>query len=156
MDFITIPFPKDLYDRIVIRSGGKLDPATLAVDQVEAFIERNADDPSFWTPEGLAAFQAERGPDTSSSIGDPSLGYQWQNVFLPNGTRLRMKYRDNYYYADVRHEKVVDDGQQYTPAQWVRKVANHTARNAWHDIWVLFPGESNWHYSDNLRRRQTK
>jgi hypothetical protein len=28
-------------------------------------------------------------------------GYQWKQLFLPDGTDLRMRYRGAYYYAKV-------------------------------------------------------
>ena len=37
--------------------------------------------------------------------GDPGRGYQWQSVFLPNGTTIRMTYRGRNSYAEVRHEE---------------------------------------------------
>lgn len=46
-EYISIPFPKALYDMIIIRSGGRLDPVQLAADQVEGFIERNTKEDGF-------------------------------------------------------------------------------------------------------------
>lgn len=152
MSEINIPFPQQLYDKIVLRSGGRLDPCALAVDQVEAFLERNMQDPQFWTEEGLRAFEQEQRAAISPSVGDPSRGFQWQQVFLPNGTALRMKYRGEYHYAEIRHERVVDEDGSYTPAEWARKVANHTHRNAWVDVWVRPPDAATWTLADRLRR----
>lgn len=153
MTDIYIPFPKELYEKILIRSGGKLDPAALAADQVEDFVDRNMLDANFWTEEGLEAFEREASADNQTNDGDPERGYQWQSVLLRNGSELRMRYQGRYYYARVSHERVVDEDGAYTPAEWVRKVANHTSRNAWRDIWVKFPGEASWHFADTLRQQ---
>lgn len=153
-DSIFIPFPKELYDLIIIRSGGRMDPVTLAADQVWGFVECNSGEPRFWTEEGLEAFAKEFGSDESFQLGDTSKGYQWQRVFLPNGTQLRMTYKGRNAYAQVQHEEVVSEGTSYSPSQWVSKVADNTSRNAWRDIWVRFPGERDWKLSDELRQQQ--
>ena len=150
-DTVYISFPKALYDLIVARSGGRLDPEQLAAEQVEYFVDRNRDDASFWSEAGLAAFKRETDPDRASQVGDPDKGYQWQRVFLPNGTELRMTYKGRNAYAQVQHERVMTDGVAYSPSQWAGIVAGHTSRNAWRDIWVRFPGEKNWTLADNLR-----
>ena len=151
MDYISIPFPKDLYRLIVVRSGGKLDPALLAVDQVETFIDFHRDDVNFWTDEGLGAF-AEESASAAPDVGDLGRGHQWGPVFLPNGTELRMKYKGKYQYARVEYEGIVHDGQRRPSiSQWVRSVAARTSRNAWHDVWVRFPQEKEYRYADAIR-----
>ena len=105
METIAIPFPKDLYNLIVLRSGGNLDPVQLAIDQVEGFIDANRNDESFWTPEGLEAFEQEAAP-AEADVGDPSTGHQWGPLLLPNGTDLRMKYRGRMHYAQIRFDMV--------------------------------------------------
>ena len=148
--YINIPFPQELYDMIVLRSGGKIDPCNLAVEQVWAFIDRNSDDPIFWTEEGLDLF--EREATKEAKIGIPELGYQWKQLFLPNGTELRMTYKSNNHYAQICHEKIIYERGAYSPSQWARKVAGNTERNAWRDIWVRLPGASAWKLAGELRR----
>lgn len=150
MKTICIPFPKDLYDKIIMRSGGKLDPCILAVDQVEGFLDVNGADPSFWTEEGLKAFEAEQAP-SSGAYGQPNLGFQWKTLFLPNGTEVKMVYKGRTHYAVVSHERVKDSDGSFTPAEWARKVANHTARNAWRDIWIRMPAQESWILADKAR-----
>jgi hypothetical protein len=156
-DNIYIAFPKDLYDLIVIRSNGQIDPVRLAVTQVEDFIERNRHDPHFWTEEALELFAAEDEADDRARLGDPEKGYQWQKLFLPNGTKLRMTYKGRNAYAQVRHERIVgEDGATYSPSQWAGAVADNTSRNAWRDIWILLPGQRDWVFADKLRRREER
>ena len=86
-------------------------------------------------------------------MGEPDRGYQWQQLFLPNGTQLRMTYRGKNAYAYVRHETIMYEGGSYSASQWASKVADNTARNAWRDIWVSLPGESGWSLAQDLRRK---
>ena len=158
MDYVSIPFPTDLYKLIVVRSGGKLDPARLAVDQVEGFIQANHDDASFWTDEGLEAFAEENAPAAVAlDYGDPARGHFWSPLTLPNGTELRMRYKHKSQYARIAHEMVVWENKKFgSISQWVRSVAENTSRNAWHDVWIKRPGEKDFQYSDAVRREHRR
>ena len=79
-------------------------------------------------------------------------GYSWDRLFLPSKTKLRMKYKRTYYYADVLGDSVVYNDEHVTPNQFTRLVAKQ-ARNAWITIWVLRPGDSTWRLADELRKR---
>lgn len=152
MDTISIPFPQALYDKIILRSGGRLDPVQLAIDQVEQFIERTQGDDIHWTREGIAAFAREAGARGFIDIGDPKGGHMWKPVFLPNGSRLRMNYKSKSYHAQVRREAIHNDDAEFDSiSQWVRWVASNTERNAWHDVWIKRPGDADYIYSDKLR-----
>lgn len=153
-EMIFIPFPKDLYDLIVVRSGGKLDPIALAETEVRDFVVRNSGNALVWTEKGLEAFAREN-PSKEAQTGDPKKGYQWQRLFLPNGTDLRMTYRGRNAYAQVQHEKLNSEGEDLSPSQWVSVNANNTSRNAWRDVWVRFPGANDWILADDLRRKPT-
>jgi hypothetical protein len=152
MDTISIPFPQALYDKIILRSGGRLDPVQLAIDQVESFIDRTADDDIHWTREGIAAFALEKLASKFVDIGDPKGGHMWKPVFLPNGTHLRMHYKSKSYHAQVRRETIHNDDHEFESiSQWVRWVASNTARNAWHDVWIKRPDDADYLYSDKVR-----
>jgi hypothetical protein len=76
----------------------------------------------------------------------------WKEVFLPPGTRLRIKIKDDYAYAEVIDDHVVFDGQRVSPAEFANS-ATGTTRNAWRDVWVKRPTDSAWSVADDLRRR---
>src|SRR3954470_19239789 len=42
-------------------------------------------------------------------------GYQWKSLFLPEGTALRMQYRGEYHYAEVRGDAIIHDGMKMSP-----------------------------------------
>lgn len=156
-DYIYVPFPRELYDKVVIRSEGKIDPVYLAIYKLEEWIENTLHDLQEWTEEGFKEWQAELDQSSSGpSLGDPLKGYQWKELFLPNGSDLRMTYQSKNHYAQIRHEKVMYEGAAYSPSQLASKIADNTSRSAWRDLWVKFPGESNWHLGSELRRRQKR
>ncbi len=159
-DTIFIPFPKNLYDKITIRSGGNLDVSNLAASEVLGFIEQTIRMDAYlsqqlWTSDGIEAWIDEFG--THKGIdGDVTRGFQWKELFLPNGTELRITYKGKNYYAKIANEEVVANGQKFTPSHWASAVADGTSRNAWRDIWVRFPGDQNWQCSYELRRKVSR
>jgi hypothetical protein len=85
---------------------------------------------------------------------DPGRGYQWKDLFLPSGSRLRMSCQSTYYYAEVRGDDIMFEGRSVSPAQMANTVGGNT-RNAWRDISILLPGETRWKRA-SLRRRQAQ
>src|SRR4051795_122211 len=74
---------------------------------------------------------------------------------MPSGTRLRMWYDGRFHYADVVGDDINFQGRKVSPAQLANSVAGNT-RNAWRDIWLLFPGETKWKLASLRRRRAQK
>jgi hypothetical protein len=85
--------------------------------------------------------------------GDPNGGLEWSPLWLPNGTELRMRYRQRTYLGKVRFDAIhYGDIEYHSVSQWVRHVARGTARNAWHDVWVKFADSDEFVYADALRQ----
>jgi hypothetical protein len=81
-------------------------------------------------------------------------GYQWKSLFLPSAARLRMNFDGTCHYAEVKGDEIVFQGESVSPAQMANRIAGGT-RNAWRDLWILFPGERHWKLA-SLRRRQAQ
>jgi len=96
--------------------------------------------------------QADLLPETVADAPSTIKGYMWKELFLPHGTHLRMKYRREFQYAQVSGDKISYQGRDVSPAEFANKVTG-TSRNAWRDIWVKRPGETEWQLADNLRAR---
>ena len=96
-------------------------------------------------------FSGEEELEAAINSGDPSKGYQWKDLFLPNGTKLRMTYQGRNHYAEVRNERLKHEGEDLSPSQFACKIADNTSRNAWRDLWVKLPGKADWQLADNLR-----
>lgn len=84
--------------------------------------------------------------------GQAMRGFQWKNVFLPEGTTLRTSYCDSIEFAKVIGDKIIsDDGAHLTPSQFANRHAK--GRNAWRFIWLRFPGSDYWIRANAYRTR---
>ena len=78
-------------------------------------------------------------------------GFYWQNVFLQNGSQLRMTLGGKQHFATIEHEQVSYEGKTFTPASWANHIAGHS-RNAWRDIYIKRATDSDWIFANTLRR----
>lgn len=78
------------------------------------------------------------------------LGYRWKNLFLPHGTRIRMRYKGEYYYAEVRGDKFMYNGETASPSIFANRVTR-SSRNAWRDLEIRRPGDDEWYVADSMR-----
>lgn len=62
-------------------------------------------------------------------------GYQWKDVLLPNGSKLRLRHHGVMHYASVEHDEIIYQGQSVTPRGWALLVTG-TVHNPWRDIWI--------------------
>jgi len=62
-------------------------------------------------------------------------GYQWKNLLLPNGSKLRLRHGGMWHYAEVEHDQIIYQGETVTPRPWALLVTR-SVRNPWRDIWV--------------------
>jgi len=84
--------------------------------------------------------------------GRPMRGFQWKNVFLPEGTCLRTSHNHHIEYAKVIGDHIrSDDGESVTPSAFVNRHAK--GRNAWRLIWLRFPGDEHWSRAADCRKR---
>lgn len=70
-------------------------------------------------------------------------GYQWKQLFLPNGTELRLRYQNDYYYAHIVEDQLLYAGISLSPRAWAMTVTG-TVRNAWRDIWLRRNAQELW------------
>ncbi len=77
-------------------------------------------------------------------------GYQWKSLFLPEGTQLRMMYRQEYVYASVVGDVILYQQRAVSPRQFVMGVSG-TVRNAWKELWICCPGDVRWHLAHTRR-----
>ena len=151
-DYVFLPLPTELYAEFIRRSG-KADMSHLIRDLVQNFLEDTEGDPGIWTEEYIEKFADEQDEAFREKYGDPGRGYQWQNLFLPNGTQVRMTYGGKDSYAEIQHERLRYGDKVMSPSQFAGKVARYTNRNAWRDLYIKFPGEGAWKLADHLRRQ---
>ena len=80
-------------------------------------------------------------------------GYSWKSLFLHSGTALRIRYNSEYHYAKVIGDKLMYDGTSVSPNQFAMMVAG-CARDAWRDVWVKRPGDSDFLVANFLRPKR--
>jgi hypothetical protein len=97
--------------------------------------------------EWLAA-QAQRASAAHQSAA--MKGYQWKDVFLPDGTVLRTVLEGRNVHATVEGDTVIFNGRTVSPSRFVNS-AGKTVRNAWTAIWLLFPHQSIWKLANDCR-----
>ena len=149
-DYVFVPLPAKLYAELVRRSE-EADVSIWVEAAMENFLERTEDNPEIWSAEYIEKFAEGQDEAFQEKYGDPSRGYQWQAVFLPNGTQIRMTYGGEDSYAEVRHGRLFYGDKNMSPSQFAGKVARYTNRNAWRDLYIKFPGEGAWKLADYIR-----
>lgn len=78
-------------------------------------------------------------------------GYQWKSLFLPEGTQVRMQYKGEYYYAKVEGDEIIYKGSPISPGSLANTIAS-SSRNAWRDLWIQRPQDSEWKLADDCRQ----
>lgn len=152
---VFVPISSEIYNEFVLRFGdARKDVAGTIEYVISDYLERTKDE-QYWGQQYLAAHGTERMLDeTADNYGDPAKGYQWLTVFLPNGTRLKMAYKGLDYYAEVAHQKVMYEGESFSPSGLANRIASGTSRNAWRDFWIKRPRDKEWVLADDLRRNR--
>jgi hypothetical protein len=82
-------------------------------------------------------------------------GYQWKQVFLPNGTLLRTVFNGKNHHCKVEDDKIHHEGRAVSPSGFVNAIGG-IRRNAWKSLWVLLPDEKTWKLADSLRPPKRK
>lgn len=82
-------------------------------------------------------------------------GYQWKDLFLPDGTDLRMRYKGVDYYAKVEGDKLTYAGAATTPNEWCRLIAG-TPRNPWRDLWIRRSVNEYWSHAGTWRKENAR
>lgn len=150
-DYVYVPVPADLYAELIRRSGSSK-VAIYFENQMRDFLDTTEGDPNIWSCEYIESHISKMNDKFVEEFGEPTRGYQWQSVFLPNGTGLKMTYRGEAHHAAIKNEKLIFQEESLSPSEFASKVANNTSRNAWRDIYIKFPSDSGWKFADDLRR----
>jgi hypothetical protein len=82
-------------------------------------------------------------------------GYQWKNLFLPEGTELRMSTAHSCFHARVEGDDIIFNGHKVSPRGMTLAIAGE-GRNAWRDVWLKFPGERAFVPASRCRREQQR
>ena len=131
---ISVPVSTEQFLELAdfLRSNGDpRDPVALVSTAIDYWIQNAS-----WKPELLAQTDAR--------------GYQWKNVFLPDGTQIRMPYKGAYHYSKVVGDEIIYEGKPISPGSLANTVAK-SSRNAWRDLWIKRPTDREWLLADECR-----
>lgn len=129
-DFVCVPIPLDLYAELARRQPRSV--ATLLSDVAWDFVDRTAAD-----------FEAR--PRSKS-------GFQWDAVFLPDGTEVRTKYFGDMKVAAIADGEIQWEGKAFqSMSQLARAMRGDTSNNAWKVLEVKRPDDASWKLADFLR-----
>ncbi len=92
-------------------------------------------------------------PELLEEVSSTVRGYQWKNLFLPQGTQIRMQYKGTYFYARVEDDQIVYRGKPISPGSLANTVAG-TSRSAWRDLWIKRPQDKEWKLADECRSKE--
>lgn len=155
MPTIAIPLDSEIIGELYLRAGPKADISDWIENVVRDYLERTADDK--WSDAYYAYRESQVGAlDFAAEFGDLKGGFHWAPLFLPNGTLIRMEYKKEVSSAAVKNNKIDFKGENYSPSELARVIAAGTSRNAWRDLLIKRPGDTDWCLADDLRRRMTK
>jgi hypothetical protein len=152
-EYIGLPFRLSLVSEFILRSGRHVDIAGRVEYIVRDYLDRTRGDDTIWSE--AHADQVTKEEESGRSFGDPNKGYQWLNLFVPNGTKIRMPYKGSYHYAMIDHEHLVYEIESLSPSEFASRVAGGTSRNAWRDLWFQFPGSNTWELADMVRKAKS-
>lgn len=103
------------------------------------------------TPEAAAALAIKAW--LAEHYGNPGRrGYQWKELFLPDGTDLRMRYLRTWYFARIEGDELSYAGEAMSPLEWTCAVTG-TVRNPWRDIWIRRSFHDSWLRADQWREQ---
>lgn len=91
-------------------------------------------------------------PQAQAAQSDPQsgLGYQWKEVFLPEGSTLRASFDKKPYFATVRGAEIKYGDHAVSPSCFANLYGSGN-RNAWKAIWLRLPGSDAWLLADVYR-----
>ena len=97
-----------------------------------------------------AADQQPHVPAPAPAPAQSGAGYQWKQVFLPDGTRLRASFGGKSYFAMVEGAEIRHGDRPMSPSRFANLQGSGN-RNAWKAIWLRLPGSDEWLLADVFR-----
>jgi hypothetical protein len=136
--FVSIPVPTPLFLELVTflkKEGFTHDPVQVVGDAIEYWMENVS-----WKKDDMY-------PEVSRS----ERGYTWKPVFLPHGTKIRMKYKRTMHYAAINGDEFIYQEQSMSPSEFAKHVSGGVPRNAWRDLEIKRPTDEEWTSADFMR-----
>lgn len=146
MNKIAIPINSEIIGELFLRSGPKSDVNGWIENIIMDYLERTEGDDG-WREEYYEYIEKQQSDEV---YGSPSEGYQWKQLFLPNGTKIFMTFGQKKHQAIVKHGAFTFNDTTGSPSQFAIFIAGHS-RNAWRDLYVKRPKDVEPVLADKLR-----
>ena len=152
---VCVPISCALYNEFSLRCDRSVDPSDWIENIIRDYLDRTRGDASIWSARHARRVDSdEKVQGLLDSIGPTDKGCQWKNVLLRNGSRIRMTYKGQDYFAYVANGQLRYDDRSMSPSQFAAAIADGSSRNAWRDLWIQEPeqeGDSGWVRADRIR-----
>ena len=158
MTTLAVPIDSEIIGALFLRKGPNADIGNWIENILWSYLQNTANDGG-WDEAYYEYLDSTLSTDAfEAEFGQRSGGYHWAPPFLPNGTLIRMHYKREAFTATVKFDKIDYRGQSYSPSELARKIAAGdkgigTSRNAWRDLYIKRPEDTEWVLADDLRRR---
>lgn len=156
-EFVCIPISCVLFNEFSLRCNRSVDPSPWIENIIRDYLDRTKGDAAIWSARHARRVELdEKVEGLLDSIGPPDQGYQWKNVLLRNGSRIRMTYKGEDHFAFIANGQLRYNDKSTSPSQFAAAVAEGSSRNAWRDLWIQEPqqeGDSGWERADRIRTR---
>lgn len=137
----AIYLPSDLLEALAERTGH-----FWSAPQNEDVV---ADAVRAWLQPAPAASAASAAPPQAPAAR-PDAGYQWKQLFLPDGTKLRASFGRQPWFAEVEGAEIIYGEHAISPSRFAN-LRGSGNRNAWKAVWLRFPGSDEWLLADVCR-----
>lgn len=151
---ITVNLPSNLYAEFVLRRGKSIDIDDEVFVAVESYLDMTLDSGLWENQDYMETLFEEE--DRLQEFGSSTYGIQWQNVFIPNRSTVKMIYKGETVTALVKHQKIQHDDKALSPSEFASIIAKGTTRNAWRDLSIKFPDKNEWHLAEDLRSQDQR
>lgn len=89
-------------------------------------------------------------------FGEKPPGYSFRNLFLPDGTKLRARYKGTTYYAEIRDGRWLDHfGKEHASPSAAANNITATSVNGWRFWEARRPQDTEWRKIDALPQSQS-
>lgn len=100
--------------------------------------------------DAIRAYMKAAPTATEQATEQSDAGYQWKELFLPEGTRLRARFGREQYFAVVKQAEIICADCTVSPSRFANMYGSGN-RNAWKAVWLRLPGNDGWLLADVCR-----
>jgi len=94
-EIVCVPISCALYNEFSLRCDRSVNPSGWIEDIIRDYLDRTKGDAAIWSIRHARRVDLdEKVEGLLDGFGPPDQGYQWKNVFLRNGSRVRMSTRE--------------------------------------------------------------